>query len=126
MFVAALLAAWEIVGVNLKRSSDGNTEAKLPSMDVALELATPDATVWILVLALFYFAMRFGFVWAQQDIVVRSSAPAMIEYRVTHLLALLAFFVWIAARFIPEFRLGTSAYYACRNSLSLGSPTYLT
>lgn len=104
MVVAALLAAWELIGISLTSETDAATAAiEVGGMtDVRVSFDSPESAVYILIGLLIYFAIRFETIWWHQTDDVRVKTSAQWDHWMTHGLAAGAMLIWTAQVFGPR------------------------
>lgn len=78
---AALLMAWEIVGIEL---------TALPISSVDITLRSPQAVPFVLMALVGYFAFRVTIEWHQSNAARRSAMPSKLDFWTAHGIAILA------------------------------------
>ena len=82
---AALLLAWELVGIRLDPSP-------LENIDITVE--SPSAAPFVLVILVLYFAYRFTIEWRQCPNDARSRIASHIDYSVSHSIGIVSLLVF--------------------------------
>lgn len=88
---SGLLVAWELVGIEL-------TKAPLANFNITLK--SPQAAPYVLIALVLYFAFRITIEWLQCDRSRRTLRVSLIDFTVSHVLAVAALALYVAQRLL--------------------------